>query len=104
MSRYFDAFEKARAIQRLDQLTRLTEDLHGAVHGMLWIEDAIEEAPLLDNYRLVCRPVLCLDAGDTSSSQVFILDPHKRWARTLSRFYRLGTPSSINWPYSGAKR
>jgi hypothetical protein len=103
MSQYFDAVERALAIKRLDQLKRLSEDLHGIVHGTLPLADAVAKAPLLHAYRFRCLPALCLgDVGDAAGSQVFMLDPGKRWVRTFSQFYRLGTADPKSWPRSGA--
>jgi hypothetical protein len=99
MSRYFEACERARAIRRLDQLKRLTDELHSLVHGATSTSDIKGKARRLQSCRLVCLPALCLgDVGNAAAS------PERRWLRTFARFYQLGTPAHESSPRSGAER
>lgn len=61
------------------------------------------QAPYLENYQLRGRITWCL-GGDVANhptlgtrrihtSELYVLDQVNRWARTRSRWYRLGQPS-----------
>lgn len=60
-------------------------------------------APELRLYQLSLRPIAVLTGcctahptlreGPTMTSEVCLLDPRRRWVRTLSRSYRLGEPA-----------
>ncbi|MBS1164348.1 MAG: hypothetical protein H6R00_373 [Proteobacteria bacterium] len=64
------------------------------------------EAPILHQWTPAVRPVSCLTglssghpllpgtARPIVTSEVWLIAPQEGWARTLSRFYRLGKPAS----------
>lgn len=103
------------AIQRIELHKRLTKDMAAIINGDKPTRADLEAAPLLQNYRFVPRSVPSaigfgtghpsLPNGPTQTSQIFIIGPDHRWIRTLSRFYRLGTPrpnsSSRDLPEDG---
>ncbi|WP_425414191.1 DUF6634 family protein [Pleomorphomonas koreensis] len=87
-------------------LRRLTHDLE--LIRAQGYPDAwhLNEAPILNSWSPEIRPAVCL-AGLSSghpmlpgsarpivTSEVWLIAPQEGWARTLSRFYRLGKPAS----------
>lgn len=63
---------------------------------------ALDDAPRIDHWRLAHRSVEMLTGRVTGhpilgshrevyTSQLFAMDPEAGWARTFSRYYRLGT-------------
>ena len=66
----------------------------------------LNEAPQIENWRLVRRSVFAMDGvmhghpiiGEghrALSSELFAFDPQRRWARTLSRYYVLGAQAAM---------
>jgi hypothetical protein len=90
---------RAVALQQIDRLQRLADDLAGIVAGTGPSKADLDKAVLLRNFRVTERLVPCLrglayghpelDTGLIMTSQLYALDPEGRWARTLSRYYRL---------------
>lgn len=90
---------RASALHQIDRLQRLADDLAGIVAGTGPTQADLDGAVLLRNFRVAERSVPCLrglayghpvlDTGLVMTSQLYALDPEGRWARTLSRFYRL---------------
>lgn len=93
---------RAVAPHQIDRLQRLADDLADIVAGTRPSKADLEGAVLLRNFRVAERSVHCLrglayghpllDTGLVMTSQLFAMDPNGRWARTLSRFYRLMPP------------
>lgn len=102
-----DTAFRERALQRIALLIRLTEDLHGIVDGSLPTKAMLAAAPELRGYQFAPHSVPCvmgncvghpiLADGPITTSQIFLIDPRKRWVRTLSRFYRLADPAPAGW-------
>jgi hypothetical protein len=95
---------RARVTQEIDRLVQLVDDLRKIRDGGGPAEADLNEAPILDHWTRQLRPVPCL-AGEVSdhpllpglgrpivTSDVWVLAEHQGWARTLSRWYRLGRP------------
>lgn len=88
-------------------LRHLVADL-GQIHkGLGPTEEELTRAPLLDGWRTVIRGILCLQGRPVAhpilsgrrhavTSPVWVLDPVRGYARTESRFYRLGRPAGMN--------
>jgi hypothetical protein len=84
------------------RLEKLASDLRRFQCGWLPSSDELEHAPLLDPYAVMTRPALRLVGGNhghpllkgamIGTSELWVLAPELGWARTLSRFYRLGRP------------
>lgn len=67
---------------------------------------ANDDAPILDQWNLINRPTPCLVGLSTGhpnlpgtnreivTSDVWLMSDDLTWARTLSRWYRLGRPAS----------
>lgn len=86
------------------RLRRLAADLDRIAAGKAPTAADLKHAPLLVDWRMVlCWTGLCLTgfaAGhpllgskQVVTTHLWALDPELRWARTLSRFYRLGVPA-----------
>jgi len=64
--------------------------------------DDLAAAPILNDWQAILMRSSCCLAGEVSghpwlngsitTSALIVLDPGLTWARTMSRFYRLGTP------------
>jgi hypothetical protein len=64
-----------------------------------------EDAPLLDSWALAGRPATCLvgrscghpllpgEDRAIATSDLWLISADRKWARTLSRWYRLGEPN-----------
>ena len=62
----------------------------------------LAEAPILNDWQAILMRSSCCLAGEVSghpqlhgpitTSALIVLDPDLTWARTMSRFYRLGSP------------
>lgn len=93
---------RAIALHQIDRLQRLADDLAAIVAGTGPTKADLDGAVLLRNFRVAERSAPCLrglahghpqlDTGLIMTSQLYALDPEGRWARTLSRFYRLMPP------------
>jgi hypothetical protein len=90
--------------EQIVRLCRLAVDLHEIRNGAGPSEDALRDAPVLENWMPVVQPAPCL-VGEVSghprlpgagrrivTSPVWALAEPYGWALTLSRFYRLGRP------------
>ena len=88
--------------EEIERRKALCLDLEWLRAGVLSSIENLEDAPLLDNYAITLRDVPALKGrvvahpviGTTTArtSAVFVMVPDLGWARTMSRFYRLGSP------------
>lgn len=87
-------------------MRRLAVDLERIREGLAPTEDELGSAPLLDGWRTAIRGVLCLGgrpfghptltgSRNAVTSPVWGLDPVRGYARTETRFYRLGRPAGV---------
>jgi hypothetical protein len=88
----------------IDRLVRLTADLMAIRHSRGPTTSDLEVAPILDNWERGTRPASCLIGNvfghpmrpgmgrPVATSDLWVLAPDKGWARTMSRWYRLGRP------------
>lgn len=96
----------ARGIERLEGLLADLRILgKGSYDWHRIYNDRERDAPILENWALAARPVPCLVGLSTGhpllpghgrpivTSEVWLISEELDLARTLSRWYRLGTPS-----------
>src|SRR3546814_6062665 len=89
------------AFDDVRKLRALANDLEGIAKGILPAPDVLASAPFLDGYWFAPREYLsmCGSVHDhplvsdpmVTTSELWVLAPELGWARTYSRFYRLGT-------------
>ncbi|ABS65069.1 hypothetical protein Plav_3470 [Parvibaculum lavamentivorans DS-1] len=89
--------------EELARLKELCVDLEWLRAGVLPSFEDLEDAPFIDDYSFVQRGVVALQGKVTGhpllgattamTSDLCVFAPDLGWARTLSRFYRLGSPS-----------
>jgi hypothetical protein len=83
------------------ELEKLTIDLRGLVEGRPPSQQDLQTRPLLDGWTFSFLPAPCLVGAidqhpmfatrpHIHTSELVLIDPHRQWARTWSRFYRLG--------------
>lgn len=97
------------ASQNLDKeielLENLVRDLKQLRRGIFPGRRTLVAAPLIDNWRVVTRPMPCLtgefsehpilgNAPTGITSEVWVISPKLGFVRTLSRYYRLGKQQS----------
>lgn len=90
---------------QLEQLSALVADFERVRDGASPAMLVNSEAPLLDKWSLALRPTPCLaglstghptlhgDNRQIATSAVWLMSGDYTWARTLSRWYRLGRPA-----------
>jgi hypothetical protein len=88
----------------IDRLLRLAADLQAIRDGCGPTASDLEDAPLLGNWERGARPAACLFGNVCDhpmlpgvgrpivTSGLWVLAADRGWARTLSRWYRLGSP------------
>ena len=92
-----------------ERLRRLADDLDRIAAGNAPTAGDLKTAPLLVDWRLALAWSGACLAGFVAghpliankrivTSPLWVLDPELRWARTLSRFYRLGLPAGGGVP------
>jgi hypothetical protein len=92
-----------------DEITRLQSALDALRHiadGSVPTERELGGSPLVDPWALAMRPAPCLVGGlhghpnlsgpSVCTSELLVLAPDLGWARTRSRFYRLGRPAGMD--------
>lgn len=88
----------------LDSLQRLHSDISRICDGAAPTQDDLETAPILNRWHYGARLSACMhglvhghpivgDGRAIHTSELFAIDAASGWARTWSRFYRLGVPS-----------
>ena len=93
-----------RLDRELARLRALVDDLE-AIRSGIHPERLAEGAPILDSWTLTHRPEACLAGRSTGhprlqgaarpivTSDLWLMSRDEIWARTLSRWYRLGRPA-----------
>jgi len=96
---------KARLLDlEIVRLTNLLIDLRSLRSGVLPEQSVLEKSPMIECWSLGERPVRCLtgffidhpkidDGSPGLTSDLFFIDVNHGFARTRSRFYRLGSPA-----------
>lgn len=91
-----------------DRLAALIVDMERLQHGVLPEALAGADAPILDHWMLSERAVPCLVGLSTGhptlmgenrlvrTSDLWLISEDQAWARTLSRWYRLGRPADAS--------
>ncbi len=97
VDRHAVAGDVAGEIARLESLL---VDLERIGSGKLPTQEELAGAPLLDPFGFGTRELPCLIGGNhghpllrgpvIKTTEVWVFAPNLGWARTLSRFYRLG--------------
>lgn len=90
----------SREVKKTEELLA---DLKRFTQKQFPTQEELEEAPLIDEYVIVPRSAHALSGlvhehprlGTTSimTTQLWVIAPSLGWARTWSRFYRLGFPA-----------
>jgi hypothetical protein len=92
------------------RLRSLADDLESYAHGVRPSDDDLRDAPLIDAYAPLIVPTAALVGLVTdhplkpgrdrqiATSGLWAIDPSHGWARTLSRYYRLGRPRGAQQP------
>ncbi|WP_156460146.1 DUF6634 family protein [Mesorhizobium sp. Root157] len=92
-------------VREMERLAALVADVEGIHRGVLPEAMAGDDAPILDRWILARRAVPCLAGLSTGhprlagenrligTSDLWLLSKDHSWARTLSRWYRLGRPA-----------
>lgn len=87
----------------LDRLKALVADMERVRDGLAE-KDLPDDAPMLDQWMFAQRPVSCLVGCSSGhpilmgkgrpivTSDLWLISEDGQWARTLSRWYRLGRP------------
>jgi hypothetical protein len=93
---YFD-LDLQTAVRKLDLLSR---DLNGIRSGVMPSSETLGEMPLLDEWdiRFIQCPILVgkvsghpkISDGPVLTTDLWLIHDGLKWARTYSRFYRLG--------------
>lgn len=90
--------------EELRRLSALLKDMESIGRGTLPEELAVEEPPLLDRWVRAATLAPCLVGESTGhpllpgrnrricTSELLLIDADHGWARTRSRWYRLGRP------------
>ncbi len=90
------------------RLTSLVADMERILAGMLPEVIVTEAPPILDRWMFGNRVVPCLVGLSTghpdlvglnraiATSDVWLMSHDRNWARTLSRWYRLGRPGDLS--------
>lgn len=86
--------------EQIEKLEALVADLKRVRGGWRPGPEDLKDAPLLEYWDLVKRSVPCLEGQTTDhpilggttvrTSELWALAPQAGWARTYSRFYRIG--------------
>ncbi|WP_457093239.1 DUF6634 family protein [Microvirga sp. P5_D2] len=92
----------------IDRLVRLSADLMAIRHSRGPTKSDLEDAPILGNWERGTRSVPCL-VGNVcdhpklsgtgrlvATSELWVFAPDQGWARTKSRWCRLGLPREAN--------
>lgn len=90
----------------INRLRGLANDLEQILNGKKPDETELSNAPLIEGWTFVLRPVGCLTGkvtghpgitqGDQGvTTEVFAFAPTDGYVRTLSRYYRLGSPEGV---------
>ncbi|MEA1673988.1 DUF6634 family protein [Nitrospirillum sp. BR 11163] len=97
---------KRSAIEMAGKYSRIARDLELFSQGISPSSAEISKAPLLNSYRITRREYDILagksyghpliEDGPIFTSQLIIFNREDGWARTLSRYYRLGEPAEPN--------
>ena len=92
----------AGEVARLEALVR---DMASIASGHRPGDDELAGAPIIDHWSVALRPLPCLIGGVhgqpnlrgpiSATSGLCIFAPDLGWARTVSRYYRLGRPEGI---------
>lgn len=82
------------------RLERLAQDLRAVAEGAAPCPEDLETAPVIDGWVFGERSMTTmigtlighprLPDGPVHTTEIWAIDPHRRWARTLSRYYVLG--------------
>lgn len=89
------------------RLRRLADDLDTLATGKRPAARALSSAPIIEDWKLAPRPVSCLtgivfghpridDGRPALTTELWVVDEAFGYARTLSRFYRLGRPGLVD--------
>jgi hypothetical protein len=96
------------------ELEKLTGDLRNLSAGKAPSEHELQDSPLLDQWSFGFLPAACLvgavyqhpmlgNRPTINTSELILIDPRRQWARTWSRFYRLGHQQrNETYPDAGA--
>ncbi|WP_193175442.1 DUF6634 family protein [Oricola nitratireducens] len=91
--------------REFERLSALVADMDAISRGLLPEELVEGEAPLLDRWMVASRIIPCLAGLSTGhpllpgdnrmigTSDLWLMSEDRTWARTLSRWYRLGRPA-----------
>jgi len=89
----------------LGRLSSLAADMEALRRGSFPESLADAEAPILEHWGMACRPIPCLvghsfghprligSGRPIMTSDLWLMSADQSWARTLSRWYRLGRPA-----------